>query len=204
MSFVKTALALLSANGINPKICERANAYIFEDGEPCFGHYYHHDLLINRPVGVPIHCVCVKGSKSARTVQAYLEYFGIVRIVISLSAHYKGDDFKYSYAIDPTKGQEFIIDFDLDFDELEIRKIYEFQFYDSQVALDCLHAVIPHEIQRQQEQHLDEVFANSRKAMERRFAGYDHVEPDEFIEAYVDSLTPYIRHLANTGRIRPK
>ncbi|VVQ18547.1 HNH endonuclease [Pseudomonas fluorescens] len=203
-SFVKTALALLSVNGINPKICERANAYIFNDGEPCFGHYYHHDLLINRPVGVPVHCICVKGCKVARTVQAYLEYFGIVRIVVSLSADYEGDDFKHSYAIDPTKGQEFPVDFNLDFDESEVRKIYEYQFYDSQVALDCLHAVLPHEIQRQHEQHLEEVFANARKAMERRFAGSDHVDPDDFIEAYVESLTPYIHHLAKAGRIRHK
>lgn len=40
--------------------------------------------------------------------------------------------------------------------------------------------------------------------MERRFAGSDQVDPDEFIEAYVESLTPYIHHLANAGRIRPK
>jgi hypothetical protein len=128
----------------------------------------------------------------------------IVRIVISLSADYEGDDFKHSYAIDPTKGQEFSVDFDLNFDESEVRKIYEYQFYDSQVALDCLHAVLPQEIQRQQEQHLEEVLANSREAMERRFAGSEHVDPDEFIEAYVESLTPYINHLAKAGRIRHK
>lgn len=203
-SFVKTALALLSANGINPKICERANAYIFNDGEPCFGYYYHHDLIINRPVGVPVHCICVKGNKASRTIQAYLEYFGIVRIVISLSANYEGDDFKYSYAIDPTKGQEFSVDFDLNFDESEVRKIYDYQFYDSQVFSDCLHAVLPHEIQRQQEQHLEEVLAKSKEAIERRFAGSDQIELDEFIETYVKSLTPYIHHLAKTGRIKPK
>ncbi|WP_057455412.1 HNH endonuclease, partial [Pseudomonas savastanoi] len=118
-SFVKSALALLSAIGIKPKICERANAYLLDDGEPCFGYYYHpHDLIITRPVGMPIHCICVKGNKAARTIQAYLEYFGILRIVISLSADYEGDDFKHSYAIDPTKGEELAIDFDLDFDEL--------------------------------------------------------------------------------------
>ncbi len=201
-SFVKTALALLSAHGINPKICERANAYILDGGEPCFGHYYHHDLLINRPVGVPVHCICVKGNKTERTVQAYLEYFGIVRIVISLSADYEGEDFKYSYAIDPTKGQEFSVDFDLDFKDSEIRQIYEYQLYDSQVARDCLHAVLPQEISRQQEHHLEEILAKAREAVERRFSGSEHVDPDEFIEAYLESLKPYIHHLANTRRLR--
>ncbi|RMS92478.1 HNH endonuclease [Pseudomonas coronafaciens] len=203
-SFVKTALALLSYNGVNPAICERASAYIFDDDEPCFGHYYHHDLLINRPFGVPIHCICVKGTKVSRTIQAYLEYFGVFRIFISLSANYEGDDFKYSYAIDPTTGQELTIDFDLSFEESEVRKVYDYQFYDSQVALDCLHAVLPPEIQRQQEHHLEQVFAASRKTMERRFANSGHVDPNEFVEAYLESLMPYIQHLANTGRIRSK
>lgn len=36
--------------------------------------------------------------------------------------------------------------------------------------------------------------------MERRFAGSDHVDPHEFIEAYVESLTPYIHHLTNAKR----
>lgn len=201
-SFVKTALALLSVNNINPKVCERANTYIFNDGEPCFGYYYHHDLLINRPVGVPIHCICVKGNKAARTIQAYLEYFGIARIVISLSANYEGDDFKHSYAIDPSKGQEITVDFDLEFDESEIRKIYDYQFYDWQVVSDAMHAVIPPELQRQQEQHLEEVLDKSREAMERRFSGSDHIDLEEFIAAYVDSLTPYICHLAKRRRIR--
>jgi hypothetical protein len=203
-SFVKTALALLSVNGINPKICERANAYIFDDGEPCFGYYYRHDLLINRPVGVPVHCICVKGNKAERTVQAYLEYFGVVRIVISLSANYEGDDFKHSYAIDPIKGQEFTVDFDLEFDDSEVKKIYEYQFYDSQVISDAWHDVILPEMQRQQEQHLEEVLDKSREAMECRFSGSDHIDLEEFIAAYVDSLTPYIRHLANSRRIRDK
>ncbi|GGK02356.1 HNH endonuclease [Pseudomonas matsuisoli] len=203
-SLVKTALALLSSNGINPNICERANAYIFNNDEPCFGYYYDRDLLINRPIGVPIHCICVRGNKAARTVQAYLEYFGIARIVISLSAGYVGDEFKYAYAIDPTKGQEISVDFDLDFDESDVRKIYEYQLYDPQVALECLHAVLPHEIQRQQEQHLEEVLANSRKAMEQRFAGMSNLDPNEFVEAYIESLKPYIQHLSKTGRLRDR
>lgn len=204
-SLVKTALALLSVNGINPKICERANTYIFDDGEPCFGYYYHHrDLLINRPVGVPIHCVCVRGNKAERTVQAYIEYFGIVRVVFSLSANYDGMDFRYSYAIDPTQGREISIDFDFAFEEAEIRRIYEYKFYDAKVALESLHSVLPHEIQRQQEQHLEEVLARAREEMKLRFGENAHVDPDEFIEAYLNSLEPYINHLANSGRIKEK
>ncbi|MCR4160420.1 HNH endonuclease [Kerstersia gyiorum] len=203
-SFVKTALALLSANGINPKICERANAYIFDDGEPCFGYYYHHDLLINRPVGMPIHCICVRGNNAARTIQAYLEYFGVLRIAISLSANYEGDDFKHSYAIDPTKGQEFTIDFDLGFDDSEIKNLYDYQFYDSQVVINAWHEVLRPEIKRQQEQHLNEILEKTKAAMEHRFSGSDHIDLDEFIAAYMDILTPYICHLVDTGRISDK
>ncbi|HCF3690309.1 TPA: HNH endonuclease [Pseudomonas aeruginosa] len=203
-SFIKTALALLSANGINPKICERANSYMLEDGEPCFGHYYHKDLLINRPAGVPIHYICVKGTKDARTVQAYLEYFGIVHIVMSLSAEYEGDDFKHSYAIDPTKGSELQVDSDFWFAEPDVRGIYDYHFYDAGVARECLHAVIGPEMQRQQDEHFEEVVAASKLAMEQKFAGRDEVGVDEFLDAYLENLAPYIQHVANTGRTRSK
>lgn len=203
-SFIKTALALLSANGIDPQICERAGSYLLGDGEPCFGHYYHNDLLINRPVGVPIHCICVKGSKDARTVQAYLEYFGVVRIVMSLSNEYEGEDFKHSYAIDPTEGTELQVNFDFWFDESDVQKIYEYQFYDAAVARESLHAVIGPEMQRQQDQHFEEVLAASKLAMDQKFAGRDDVSVDEFLDAYLEKLAPYIQHLANTGRLRHK
>ena len=199
-SFVKTALALLSANGINPTICERANSYLLSDGEPCFGHYYHRDLVLNRPIGIPLHCVCVAGNQAKRTIQAYLEYFGLARIVISLSAEYEGADFKYHYAINPTEGTEVIIDFDLSFEENDIRRIYDYQFYDSQTAVNCWHAVLPNEIQRQQNQQLEEVLARSRLAMERLFGNDTDVTPEEFVAAYIESLEPYLLHLARTGR----
>ncbi len=201
-SFVKTALALLSSNGIDPKICERANAYILDGGEPCFGYYFAQDLLSQRPLGLPLHCICVKGSKTTRTIQAYLEYFGVMRVVMSLSANYDGDDFKYSYALDPTKGQEINVDFDFSFDESEIKKIYDYKFYDTQVVSDVWEKVIGTEVQRQQDQHLEDVLKKSRDAMEQRFSDSDQIDLNVFVAAYVESLMPYLRHLARKRRIK--
>lgn len=198
-SFVKTALALLSANGINPRICERANSYMLLDGEPCFGHYYHSDLIINRPMGVPLHCICVKGNKAERTIQAYLEYFGVARLVISLSAQYEGEDFKYSYAINPTNGEELFINFNLNFNECDIRKIYDYQFYDEKMALACWDAVIPTQIERRDQQHLEEVLTRVRKTMTRRFRDRTNIPLEEFATTYVECLEPYILHISKSA-----
>lgn len=199
-SFVKTALALLSANGVDPRICERASVFLFQDGEPCFGPYYRDDLIVDRPHGVPLHCICVKGDNKAGTVQAYLEYFGIVRIFISLSSDYRGPDFKHSYALDPTAGEELSVAFDINFCEGEVQKIFGYQYYDAQVLSDCFHAVLPRELQRQEERHLAGVLATAKEAMKLRFGGNESIEVDEFIEAYLDSVGPYVRHRAQYRR----
>lgn len=201
-SFVKTALAFLSENGINPKICEKANAYIFNEDEPCFGYYYHQDLLINRPIGMPIHCIGVKGNKAKQTIQAYLEYFGAIRLVISLSSNYQGEDFKYLYAIDPTTGKEISIDFELDFDELEIKKIYEYDYYNSHIFSDAWHKVIGPEVKRKQELHLKEALDKANDAMKQRFAGNDEIDTEEFVKAYLDHLKPYILNSLNKRNMK--
>ncbi|KTT30082.1 hypothetical protein SB18R_02810 [Pseudomonas oryzihabitans] len=195
-SFVKTALALLSANGINPRICERANDFLLTNGEPCFGYYYYQDPLIDRPTNVPIHCICVKGNKTKRTIQAYLEYFGILRVVMSLSAEYEGEDFAVSYAIDPTKGIECPIDFDFSLDEVDIRRVYNYEFMDHQMVQDCFHAVVPNELQRQEDQHLTDVIEAASKEVQARFSGKSDFSTDEFVDAYMEKLLPYIEHQA--------
>ena len=65
-ALVKSPVALIFDAGVDPRQCDLAFDYLLNpDGKPCFGYYYdcERDLVINRPSGVPLHCICVKGSK---------------------------------------------------------------------------------------------------------------------------------------------
>jgi hypothetical protein len=57
-SIMKSVLALTVESGVDPKSCEHAIVYLVEEEDkPCFGYYYDKDPLLNRPVGVSLHCV---------------------------------------------------------------------------------------------------------------------------------------------------
>ena len=108
-SIVKSAVALVHDAGVDPNRCDLALEYLLNEGaEPCFGYYYDedHDVVINRPVERPFHCVHVEGNSNTGTLLAYVELYSLHRLVVCLSASYSGRAFRNTYAIDPVKGEE--------------------------------------------------------------------------------------------------
>ena len=60
-SIVKSALAVVSDAKQSTAICQNAIAYLTDqNAEACFGYYYVRDPILNRPSGVPVHCVQYK------------------------------------------------------------------------------------------------------------------------------------------------
>ncbi len=128
-SIIKTALSLIYDCGISYAHCEDAMEYIHDKGIPCFGYYYDSDLLNNRDDGIPINCVFVKGSKENHNILAYIEYYGIHRVVCRLSNNYSGKNFENIYALDPTTGK--IIEnlqVSRDIDSIDIDKLYNYDY----------------------------------------------------------------------------
>ena len=132
-SLVKSAVALVFDAGIDPSQCDLALDYLLrDDKEPCFGYYYERgrDLVVNRPAKLPFHCVHVVGRSAESTLLAYIEFYGLWRMVLCLSETYSGGDFSHTYSIDPVKGQELDITVNLDLSVSEIRETYEYKRHD--------------------------------------------------------------------------
>lgn len=142
-SFVKTALALLSTTGISVRDCEHAMRFLRqEDAEPCFGYYYEKDLVIERPAGIPLHCVHVNGDPDKGLIRGYVEYFGVMRVVMCLSSSYSGSSFSATYSINPTHSEELDLVVDLDLALSDIRKAYDYEKWDSHAVERAMGAVI--------------------------------------------------------------
>ena len=202
-SWVKTALALINESGFNPSDCLNATNYLLRDGEPCFGYYYKDDLVKNRPVGIPLHCILVIADKSNKTIQGYLEYFGMLRVVFNLSDSYEGESYKIGYAIDPKTGNEILIDFDFQFSKEEIEDIYDYKYYDSEVQKKIMGDVIGPEIKSQQEGHFEAVLASASAKIAEKFKGEvltTREQINTMVDSYMKELEPHLIHWIRKGR----
>ena len=140
-SVVKSAVALVFDADIDPKQCDLALDYMRnKDSKPCFGYYYvrGRDLVINRPVKLPFHCVHVIGRSSDSILLGYVEFCGLWRMVLCLSETYKGGDFSHTYAIDPVSGNELDIAIKMDLSISEIREAYEYKKFDNTVFEEAI------------------------------------------------------------------
>jgi len=105
-SLVKSALAVVFECGIDPHCCEEALGYLKHDAEPCFGYFYSSDPIIDRPMGMPLHCIYVKGDPVEKLIIGYVEFFGYQRVALCLSSNYQGQSFEGCYAINPLDATE--------------------------------------------------------------------------------------------------
>lgn len=126
-SIVKSALALAVKSGISLESCIEAINYLRnEDAEACFGYYYSSDLIKNRPVGIPLHCISIKGCTETKQVIGYVEYFGVQRMILCLGREYNGKEITGTYSINPITGEELDLFVDLSLSNDEIRGAYDY------------------------------------------------------------------------------
>ena len=126
-AIIKSCLAIVYDAGFDICCCKEAEIYLLKKGTPCFGYYYEHDVVKNRPEKTFFHCVHVCGDPANRQLLAYVEYFGWLRIVACLSNNYEGTAFSHCYAIDPISGKELDLDIELVIEPADIQRIYELQ-----------------------------------------------------------------------------
>jgi hypothetical protein len=175
-SIVKSAFSLAVESGVSPCECEHAREYLLnEDGEACFGYYYEKDLVINRPDGIPLHCVYVQGDSSNKLILAYIEFFGTQRMVACLSSNYSGKDFTNSYSIDPVSGNQLNLDIDLGLTLEDIRASYRYEKIPQGSIEAAFSRVVPVHMQAHQEQERERVI---RIAVEKAFKQCGAAEGD--------------------------
>jgi|26BtaG_2_1085354.scaffolds.fasta_scaffold13930_2 hypothetical protein len=127
-SLVKSAVAWAFESGISLEDCDEAIYYLKNpNAEKCFGYFYKSDLVKNRTKGVPIHCISVKGCSKKKQLIAYIEYFGIYRIILRLGSNYQGKDTISTYGINPMTGQTIDLKVDINLSDDEIRETYNYQ-----------------------------------------------------------------------------
>ena len=140
-SLVKSAVALVFDAGIEPSQCDLAIDYLLNEGaEACFGYYYDgdKDLVTNRPLRLPFHCVYVRGRSDDSSLVGYVELYGLWRMVLCLSESYTGNDFSHTYVIDPIEGKEMALSINFDLPVSEIREAYEYRRYNREAFVDAI------------------------------------------------------------------
>lgn len=127
-SLVKSALALAIENKISANACGEAVVYLKDISAPaCFGYYYERDLIINRPKDTVLHCVAVSNKNTHGQLLAYVEYFSAQRMIVRLSRNYSEKDVHAIYAIDPIKGDEVELTFDLSLSDQDVQDAYDYK-----------------------------------------------------------------------------
>ena len=201
-SLVKSAVALTYNAGIDPNRCDLALEYLLnERAEPCFGYYYNKDsdVVINRPVKRPFHCVHVKGDPDTGTILGYVELYSLHRVVLCLSESYRAKAFTNSYAIDPVKGEEVDLNIDLDLRISDVRSAYNYEMCDEGVRRSAVSSLVECIVAADFNRALDR---NIRGAVESAFAKCDAEQGDyltdaqlhQLIEDIFQDLAPFIKH----------
>ena len=199
-SIVKSAMALAVKSGINPKDCEHAREYLLCDhGEACFGYYYEKDLLINRPDGMPLHCIFVRGDPNTKQLLGYAEFFGFQRIVMCLSSKYDGIEFTNCYAIDPINGAELDLIVNLSLTPEDIRAAYNYEKYDFNLHKTAIEKIISRGVQASSEKERNRVIDQAVKyaflncgAKEGEMLLPEHT--NKIAKLIVENLKPFLLH----------
>ena len=206
-ALVKSALALVYDAGIDPIVCDLAVEYLTkDDAEPCFGYYYDddRDLVGDRPVGKPFHCVYVKGDSGTGRILGYVEFYSLHRMVLCLSESYSGRDFQNLYAIDPVKGEEMSIDIDLRLSMSEVRSAFDYEKFDEEVRMSAANSLFAYiaeaDVKREQERVIRDAVENAFEDCDAK-PGEDLSDDQAYqlTEKIMEKLTPFIQH--NAGRL---
>jgi hypothetical protein len=205
-SIVKSALALAVGSGIPAKLCIEAIDYLKNDeSEACFGYFYETDLIKNRPEGIPLHCVAIKGCKKTKQVLGYVEYFGVQRLVLCLASSYEGEDISNTYAINPITGEELNLLVDLNLSNSDIREAYDYKRIPSEAFEDVFGKVIPTGMNSSFEKEKERVL---NKAVMYAFENCGAKEGEMLLPEHVNKLTglmmeklePFLLHQFSKAR----
>lgn len=207
-SIVKSALALAHHTGIHANLCNDAIQYLRDPAaSACFGYYQATDLVANRPLETPLHCVGINANPLTGLILGYAEYFGIYRVVICLGKGYCGDVVESSYAIDPRTGKELNLSINLNFNQCEIDAIYRYEMIPDCAIEAAWHAVMPAALKKKDDVERERVIADSIEyAFKNCGAKYGEILTEDQVKKLsslmLEKLSPYIMHNLKSNKLR--
>ena len=140
-SIVKTALSFAFNMGVDVSLCETALKYLKGSDQAPFG-YYSHNIVVGRPVGVPMHCVSISGNPAEKLLLAYVEYFGFLRMIVCLSDQYLGEEISKTYAFNPATGGYLDVNIRITLRRGELQELYGYKMFWNDELEKALSAVI--------------------------------------------------------------
>ena len=186
-SIIKSALALAFYAGIQITDCQDAIHYLkLSTATPCFGYYYSEDLVSNRPLDTPLHCVAVNANPHTGLILGYLEYFGAYRIVACLGRKYDKKPIQYCYAIDPRTGADLDLSIQLNFPFEEVEAIYRYERTPKDAQEAAFSAVIGEALKRKFEAERNRVISD---AVDYAFKNCGAPPGEELTEAHLKKLS---------------
>ncbi|WP_248914681.1 HNH endonuclease [Pseudomonas moorei] len=127
-SLVKSVLCFAAVNGVSPGDCFEAKNYLLQDdGDACFGYWYERDIILDRPLGTPFHCIAVSNIATDGQLLGYVEFFGVRRMVVCLAKNYIGPPIYAVYCIDPRTSQQLTVQCDLKLSRDDIKAAFDYQ-----------------------------------------------------------------------------
>ncbi len=201
-SLVKSAVALVYDSGIDPQACDLAINYLStHNAKPCFGYYYDgdRDLVVNRPLEKPLHCVYVRGRSDIRAILGYVEFYSLHRMLLCLSESYSGDDFANLYAVDPVKGEELDIEIDLDLSMPDIHSAFAYERFDDRVRQSAVNSLFEYIVKSNFKRSLDKSIGDAVKhAFDNCDAEHGEYLTDDqlqrLIKDIMGKMKPFIKH----------
>lgn len=169
-SVVKTAFSFAYYSGIPIASCDKALDYLKNDTVKPYG-FYSQNIILNRPQGVPLHCVTIWGNPVTKLLMAYVEYFGFLRLLICLSDSYVLTDSFFSfYAINPKTGMQITdLKFNFSFQKEDLSSLYNHEFRSDELISNAMDEIVSH---RQQEMTNDERSRVVSTALDKVFKKY--------------------------------
>ena len=143
--------------GVDTRACELAAAYLrdLKVSAP-FGYFDDKELVRSRQPGLAMHVVAVTGDPTTGRLLGYVEYFGVVRIIVGLSHSYTGVALHRAYAMDPITGKDVPVDVEkLIFSSGELEKIYSYERTNRGALIRNLAPIMDAAIRRQFERERD-------------------------------------------------
>ena len=163
-SIVKTALSLVVKQNISSDYCKYAKEYLQNNSsESCFGYFYENDPILNRPKGVPLHCVFIKGDPTAGIVLGYVEFFALHRGLVYLSDSYSEEPFESYYAIDPRTSQLLDLDISLNISKECLKENILTNRQPIEKIKEILDEIIPTQLRLDSDAEQERVIKNSVK-----------------------------------------
>jgi len=132
-------------------------------------------------------------------VIAYIEYFGIQRIVLCLNSNYEGEAITSTYSINPITGEELDLEIDLNLSNAEVHQAYSYEKFPTNAMEEAFHAVMPTAIENAYEKERDRVLD---KALSQAFSKckvkegqlLTHEDIQDILDDVLIEIKPFIVH----------